>query len=314
MKKAIVVLLSLCLLLACLPGFAAQEQAPFRVGALKGPTAMGLVKLMADQEGKTDYDFTLAASPDALLPALTRGELDAACVPVNLAAILYKNTKGALQVSNINTLGVLYIVERGDTVKTIKDLSGRKVYASGKASTPEYVLTHLLNKAGVADADIQWKAEHSEALAALMADPEALAMLPQPFVSVAQGKAPDLNIAVDLNQAWQELTGQSLITGVTVIRKEVIENQPERVEKFLSDYAASMEWVQANHHEAALLIEKQEILAAGPAEKALPYCGLAFVRGEDMHKELTAFYQVLFDQNPASVGGTLPDDAFYFLQ
>lgn len=309
MKRAFALALILCLLLlVSLPSLASQDS--FRVGALKGPTAMGLVKLMEDQEGKTDYAFTLAASPDALLPALTRGELDAACVPVNLAAILYKNTKGALQVSNINTLGVLYIVQRGDGVQSIKDLSGRTVYASGKASTPEYVLTHLLQQAGVTDADIQWKAEHSEALAALMADQEGLALLPQPFVAVAQGKSPDLVIAVDLNQAWQELTGQTLITGVTVIRKDALQN---KAAQFLKDYQASLSWVTGHHEEAAQLIEKQGILAAGPAQKALPYCGLAFVEGSEMKQALAAFYQVLFAQNPASVGGEIPDDAFYFL-
>lgn len=312
MKKFAALLLALLLTLSLLTALA-EAPAPLRVGALKGPTAMGLVKMMKDDEGTDNYVFTLAASPDALVPTLVRGELDLACLPVNLAAILYANTKGAVQVVNINTLGVLYILERGDSVQSLANLSGRTIYASGKASTPEYALSHLLKEAGVADVNMEWKAEHAEALAALMADENGLALLPQPFVTVAQGKSPDIRVALDLNQAWADQFGSALITGVTVARREVLEAQPEAIARFLTDYEASIHYVNDNVAEAAALIGEFDIFNAQVAEKALPFCNIAFVKGMEMQAMLMPFYQMLFDQDAATTGGSLPDEGFYHL-
>ncbi|NLX82537.1 MAG: ABC transporter substrate-binding protein [Clostridiales bacterium] len=312
MKKLTSILLASLLILSVLSGLAEAPPPPLRVGALKGPTAMGLVKLMKDDEGKNGYAFTLAASPDALVPELVRGNLDLACVPVNLAAILYANTKGAIQVVNINTKGVLYIVERGETVKSLADLKGRTIYASGKASTPEYALNHLLSEAGV-EANLEWKAEHAEALAALMADEKGLALLPQPFVTVAQSKSQDIRMALDLNAQWKEQFDSELITGVTVARKEVIKQDAERLANFLTDYEASITYVNENVPEAAALIGEFDIFNAQVAEKALPHCSIAFVKGEEMKALLVPFYQMLFEQNPQATGGSLPDDGFYYL-
>ena len=310
MKKTAAILLALLLCLSLLPGLA-EAPAALRVGALKGPTAMGLVKMMKDDEGSDHYAFTLAASPDALVPALVRGELDLACLPVNLAAILYANTKGAVKVININTLGVLYILERGDSVQSLADLKGRTIYASGKASTPEYALNHLLKEAGVADVTMEWKAEHAEALAALLADEKGLALLPQPFVTVAQGKSPDIRVALDLNKEWEDQFGTALITGVTVARTEVIAQQAGRIAQFMTDYDASISYVNENVAEAAALIGEYDIFNPQVAQKALPHCNIRFVMGQEMQDLLIPFYQMLFDQDPATTGGSLPDAGFY---
>lgn len=309
MKRTAALLLALALMMAGLVAMA--ETQPVRVAALKGPTAMGLVKLMADEKDQDNYAFTLAASPDVLVPALAKGEVDLACLPVNLAAILYQNTKGAIKVTNINTLGVIYILEKGEGVKALSDLASRKVYASGKASTPEYALTYLLEKAGVKDVQVDWKAEHSEALAAFLQDPEGLAMLPQPFVTVAQTKNDRIKIALDLTREWEAVTGETMVTGVTVARQDFLEKNPEALDKFLKDYEASVSYVNANVKEAAALIGEYGIVDAAVAEKALPYCNITFIKGDAMEKALVPFYQMLFDQNPKSVGGQMPDEAFY---
>jgi NitT/TauT family transport system substrate-binding protein len=309
MKRLLAFLLAALLLTA---GAAAQAT-PLRVGALKGPTAMGLVKLMADSEGGDDYAFSLYASPDALLPELMKGQLDLACIPVSLAAVLYRNTKGALKAVGINILGVLYVLENGETVNSLQDLAGRRLYASGKASTPEYVLSHLLQQAGVEGVEVVWKAEHAEALAALLVDPEGLAMLPQPFVTLALAKNPALRVALDLNRAWEDLGRGRLITGVTVARGEVLDARREDVRRFLDAYAASAAFANGNVKEAAALVGRYGILDAGPAEKALPFCGITLVTGDEMKAELETFYAMLFAQNPDAVGGAAPDDAFYFV-
>ena len=233
MKKLISLALALVLMLsACALADAVN------VAALNGPTGMGMVKLMKDEENGEKYTFTLAGAPDMIAPRLVKGELDIACVPANLASVLYNNTNGKLAVLAVNTLGVLYIVERGETVNTIADLKGRTVYAAGQGSTPEYALRFLLTQNGIdpdKDVDIRWKSEHAECLTALIGDASGLAMLPQPFVTVAQTKKDDIRIAVDMTEEWESLeTDSRMVTGVVVARKAWLQENPEAADAFLS--------------------------------------------------------------------------------
>ena len=225
---------------------ALAETAPVRVGALKGPTAMGMVQMMADKADA--YDFTLAAAPDEIVPLLVKGELDIAAVPANLGSVLYNNTQGGVKALAINTLGVLYIVERGDTVHSVADLKGRTLVTAGKGSTPEYALNYILRGNGIdpeADLTIEFKSEHAECLAAMLQDESVVAMLPQPFATVAQAKAEDMRVALDLTKEWDALqegaeAPSAMITGIAVARAAFVEENPEAVARFLADYAESV--------------------------------------------------------------------------
>lgn len=301
----------------------AEDPVTVRVAALKGPTGMGMVRLegtYTDAQGQETerYEQTIAASADEITPALIGPEptLDLACVPANLASVLYNKTEGQVQVLAVNTLGVLYIVENGNAVQSLADLKGKTIVAAGKGSTPEYALRYLLQENGVdpdVDVVIDWKNEHSECVAALASGAATIALLPQPFVTVAQGKLTDLRVALDLTKEWDALdNGSGLLTGVVVARKAFVEEHPGAVEAFLSDYAASVDWVNANTAEAAQLIGEAGIVDAAVAEKALPYCNIVCITGSDMKDKLSGYLSVLNDQNPKSVGGTLPNDDFYY--
>jgi len=317
MKKLLCLLIALVLLISAIPALAAS---PVRVAALKGPTAMGMVQMMRD--GGESYEFTLAASADEVTPKLVKGELDIAAVPANLASVLFNNTDGAVRVLAINTLGVLYIVERGDTVQSVEDLRGKTIYTAGKGSTPEYALNYILSAGGIdpaGDVTIEFKSEHAECLAALLNDPEAVAMLPQPFATVAQTKAPDMRIALDLTKEWDALQAgaenpSAMITGVAVARADFIDENPDAVAAFLTDYKASVGFTLENTAEAAQLIGEYGIFEAAPAEKALPYCNITFIAGEEMRTLLSGYLAELHAQDPASVGGALPAEDFYFAE
>ncbi len=341
MKKNLKHLLALCLALALVFSLAAcgqkadesdaqddqqtgQEEftpASYSIAALKGPTAMGLVKLMKDSEsGETtgnEYTFTLAGSADEVTPALIKGELDMACVPANLAAVLYGKTEGAVEVLAVNTLGVLYIVENGESVQSVADLKGQTIVAAGKGSTPEYALRYLLSENGIDpdnDVTIDWKSEHSECVAALASGQATIALLPQPFVTVAQSKIEGLRMALDLTKEWDALdNGSSLITGVIVARREVVEENPAAANEFLKEYAASVDYVNANTADAAALIGEYGIVDAAVAEKALPYCNIVCLTGEEMQQKLSGYLQVLADANADSVGGAMPEADFYYI-
>ena len=305
---------------------ASGEETAVNVMALKGPTAMGMVQLMDNAEAGpvngNSYTFTIAASADEVTPKLVQGEADIAAVPANLASVLYNNTEGQVQVLAINTLGVLYIVENGDSVQTVSDLAGKTIYASGKGSTPEYALNYILSENGIdpeADVTIEWKSEHSECVAALASDEDGIAMLPQPFVTTAQTQNENLRIALDLTEEWDALqadaeTPSALLTGVVVVRTTFAEEHPEAVNAFLDSYRESVDYVNANVTDAAALIEKYDIVTAAVAEKALPYCNITFIEGSEMQEKLSGYLNVLYEQNPTSVGGALPADDFYYIR
>lgn len=290
------------------------------VAALRGPTSMGLVKLMEESEnGLTDnsYSFTLEGAPDAIVPLLVKGDIDAAAIPGNLASVLYNNTKGQIEVIAINTLGVLYIVENGDSIQSVDDLRGRTIYSAGKGSTPEYALQYILSSNGLEvgkDVFIEWKSEHAECVAALKADKNGCAMLPQPFAATAMMQDGNIRIALDLNDLWEEQVGSVLITGVTVVRKDFASENPETLQAFMEDYASSVEYVQCDVPGAAALIGKYGIVPEKAALAALPYCRISFITGEEMKEALSEYLSILYDANPKSVGGALPDDGFYYTE
>ena len=300
------------------------EPVEVNVTALKGPTAMGMVSLMDDVDnGKVDsenYKFTIAASIDEVTPAISQGETDIAAVPANVASVLYNKLEGGVQVLAVNTLGVLYIVENGDTVQSAADLKGKTIYASGKGATPEYALNYILQQNGLdpaADVTIEWKSEHSECVAALAQDPSGIAMLPQPFVTTAQMKNPDLRVALDLTEEWDKVQEDAqepgaLLTGVVVVRTEFAKENPEAVSDFLERYRASVDFVNENVDEAAQLVGQYDIVTAEVAQTAIPECNIVCITGDEMQEKLSGYLSVLNDQNPEAVGGKLPDDDFYY--
>ena len=300
------------------------EPVEVNVTALKGPTAMGMVSLMDDVDnGKVDsenYKFTIAASIDEVTPAISQGETDIAAVPANVASVLYNKLEGGVQVLAVNTLGVLYIVENGDTVQSAADLKGKTIYASGKGATPEYALNYILQQNGLdpaADVTIEWKSEHSECVAALAQDPSGIAMLPQPFVTTAQMKNPDLRVALDLTEEWDKVQEDAqepgaLLTGVVVVRTEFAKENPEAVSDFLERYKASVDFVNENVDEAAQLVGQYDIVTAEVAQTAIPECNIVCITGDEMQEKLSGYLSALNDQNPEAVGGKLPDDEFSY--
>ncbi len=290
-------------------------EATLRIAGLKGPTTMGLVNLMAD-EVASSYDFTMYGAADEIVPLLVKGDLDAAAVPANLAATLYNKTNGAVEVACINTLGVLYIVENGETVNSVADLKGQTIVTTGKGATPEYVLRYVLSENGVdpdSDVTIEYCSEATEALSKVQAGEATIAMLPQPFVTSALSQVEGLRVALDMNEEWQKVAGSKLVTGVLVVRKDAVENDPEAFASFMEGYAASVEAANSDLEGTAALCEQYGVVAkAALAQKALPQCNIVFETGDEMKADLETYFNVLYAADPTSVGGTLPADDFYY--
>lgn len=294
-----------------------------RVLAMKGPTAMGMVSLMEEaKKGVMDgnaYIFDDLATIDVVVAKLAKGEVDIAAIPANLSSVLFNNTKGALKVLAINTLGVLYIMESGDSITSIEDLAGKTIFSTGKGASPEYALKYLLNAYGIKDVTIEWKSETVECVAALAQKPNSIAVLPQPFATAAMMKDPSIRTALDMTQLWEDIQEtqpfpSTMMTGVVVAQSSFIAEQPEAVSQFLDHYASSVAYVQANHGEAARLIGDLGIVPTPVALKALPFSNITYIDGAEMKTKLSGYLKVLYDQNPKSVGGALPTDEFYFIR
>lgn len=307
--------------------------APLRIAGLRGPTTMGLVNLLADAEPGAEentyvatadgatYDFRLEGAADAIVPLLVQGRLDAAAIPANLAATLYQKTGGAVQAACVNTLGVLYMVELGSNIQSVADLKGATILSTGAGTTPEYVLRYVLAQNGIDpdnDVTIEYLSEAAE-VAARLTEPTTssgtiVAMLPQPYVtSVLAQSDGGVRVALDMTEEWGKVADGKLVTGVLVARTAAIEANPERFEQFLASYAASVAAAGSDLEGTAALCEQFGIVGkAALAQKALPACNIVFETGEEMKTDLSGYLQVLYDADPASVGGAMPDDAFYY--
>ena len=291
-----------------------------RVAGLKGPTTMGLVNLLsmeADGTAAMDYDLQLYGAADEIVPLLMKGELDMAAIPANLAATLYQKTEGGIQAVAVNTLGVLYVVEKGgDTVQPMADLKGRTILSTGKGTTPEYVLRYLLTQNGIdpdKDVTIEYYSEATEVTAQMTNTEDAIAVLPQPYVTAAGLQDETLRVALDLTEEWNKVCDTQLITGVTVVRKEYAEEHPDVVAAFLTDYAKSVDAANTDLEGTAALCEEQGVVAkAAIAKKALPECNIVCLTGDELKTNASAYLQVLFDADPKAVGGAMPGDDFYW--
>ena len=310
MTTAAVMLFSLAAFAACSKK---QDDTEIRIAALKGPTGMGMVKL-ADKQNYPNYTVSIEASPDALNPRIISGEVDVAAVPVNLASVLYNKLDGDISVLAVSTLGVLYVVEAGSEVNSLADLAGKTVYATGQGATPEYILNYLLDKNGVAGSvEVNYVGEHA-ALATMLADGSAeIGMLPEPNVTSTLAGNDNLRIALNLTEEWNKVCSTELVQGVVIARKSFVNEHPEAIEQFLREYEKSSAFVNENIDEAAKLIVDAGILGnVEIAKKAIPNCNISFSKGEAMHKAVEGMLTVLFEANPKSIGGKLPDKDFYY--
>ena len=317
LMKRIVTMITAAVMLFSLAAFAAcskkQDDTEIRIAALKGPTGMGMVKL-ADKQNYPNYTVSIEASPDALNPRIISGEVDVAAVPVNLASVLYNKLDGDISVLAVSTLGVLYVVEAGSEVNSVADLAGKTVYATGQGATPEYILNYLLDKNGVAGSvEVNYVGEHA-ALATMLADGSAeIGMLPEPNVTSTLAGNDNLRIALNLTEEWNKVCSTELVQGVVIARKSFVNEHPEAIEQFLREYEKSSAFVNENIDEAAKLIVDVGILGnVEIAKKAIPNCNISFSKGEAMHKAVEGMLAVLFEANPKSIRGKLPDKDFYY--
>lgn len=288
-----------------------------RVGSLKGPTTIGIVNLMdkaskGETEGK--YEFTMSAAADEIAAKVVSGDLDIALVPSNLAAVLYNKVEGGVTAIDINTMGVLYCVTGDTSISSIKDLSDKTIVMTGQGTTPEYSVRYLLEQNGVTGFEIDFKSEPTEVAALLADDPSRIAILPQPFVTVACAQNEAVATVFSLEDEWQSVTdGLGIVTGVTIVRNDFLKEHGDAVKTFIKEHGESVQAANSDIDTTAALVVANEIVGAEPvAKKAIPNCNIVCLTGDKLESNLSAYLEVLYTAEPKSVGGQLPGEDFYF--
>lgn len=310
MKKYKIIFITFAILLSLvLTSCNKDENSKPNIATLKGPTGMGMVKLMQDPS----YDIALFENPDELVGKILNKEIDIACVPSNLASILYQKSNKNIQLIAVNTLGVISIVENGNSIKTFEDLNNKTLISTQKGSLPELILNHLCKKNNNININIQNQSNHSDVLTLLASSKANLGVLPEPFVTTLLSKNPNFHIAIDLNKEWIEKENHPLMMGSIIVNKEFAAKNPKILEKFILDYKNSVEFVNKKPELASKWIEKFKILPnANIAKKAIKPSNIVFITSNDAKDDLNYLYKVLYDLNPKTIGGSLPDEDFYY--
>lgn len=287
------------------------------VGILKGPTGMGTAYLMeenATDKSKLDYNFTLDSDPNTMTAKMINGELDIASVPSNVASVLYNKTEGKVQILAVNTLGVLYLCQKGDSIKSFSDLKGKNIVAAGQGTTVEYVFNYILSENGLStsDVNITYVSEHAQALTEAVSGKYDLVLIPEPFVTQLTKQNADFSVALDITEEWDKVADTSLPMGCVVVNTDFAKNNPDTITSFLNEYKVSVDYTNKEIDSAADLCEKYDIVKAAAAKSAIPNSNIVLVTGVEMKKSISAYYEILFGFNAASLGGAIPTDDFYY--
>lgn len=292
-----------------------EREVKTKIAALNGPTGLGLAEIKADRSYA--YDVEYYSDPQEVGPLLIKGEVDIAALPLNMAANLYKKTDGKIKMLAINTLGVLHVLSKDDSIKSVADLKGKTVYSSGQGATPEYIVNYILRKNGLEpgkDVTIEYKTAHNELATLAVEGSVDICILPEPFASKVLAKNESYKRVLDLTAEWGKVSSAKLAQGCLVARADYIEQNPEIIKEFMSFYEASVNFVNNENNAGAVFLAKNGYFDTPQlAADTIPNCNIVFITGEEMKKTATENFAVLFEANPASVGGEIPADALYYL-
>ena len=318
----------LCLLLAVLVAApAAAARLPKLV--LAGPPAAVSFPLvrMADAgllgDVAEQVEFVLWRDPDQLRLLALEGRAHVLAMPTNVAANLY-NKRVPLQLLNVSTWGILWLVSRDPEIRTLADLKGRELAVPFRADMPDIILGLLAKGQGIdlrEDLTLRYVASPMDAMQLLIMRQVDHALLAEPAVSMALRKtksfpvsvvAPDLHRALDLQEAW----GKTFATAARLPQAGIVvmgeAREPALAGRLAAAYAEALAWCQAHTVECGAAVARRvPMMMAEAVADSIPGSRLEAVSAQDARAELEAFLGKLLDKSPGLVGGRLPDEGFY---
>lgn len=294
-----------------------EPASKLRVGVLSGVTGLAMLQMVSEQM-KFDFpvSYEIFRSPEPVVGKLVTGEIDIAGLPTNTAAILYNKGVG-LGLTSVIGWGVMYVVGRDAKVKLWKDLKGKEVYVASKGAVSDLLFQYLCLKNGLKpdqDLKIQYVANAAELAQLVGAGKVDFAAIPEPWVSAALDKNPDLKVLLDYQREWQRVEKLDATYPQTcmVIRRETAQTYPDEVKQFEAQIRKGIEWVNAGAEITGLMAEKYLQIPAAVLPKALNRLNLKYVDSRKASTDVDRFLQRLFSVAPEAVGGKIPDAKFYF--
>lgn len=297
-----------------------ENDVAIRIGVLRGPNGMGMSYLMEENSldaYETSYQISFLASADKLATRFTRGDLEFATLPTTVAANLYKETNGEIQLLGVNMLGGFYLVENGTSIQTISDLKNLELSSSSRPATAQYVLEHLLEANAIEENEqpkVNYVVDNLKLSSAIVSGEIDIAMLPEPFLSTLLQRNKGLRVALDLSEEWQDVYGDSILPmGCLVVNKEFALKNPESIARFIQHYKTSVEYVNKNQKEAGLLIEKHKLLNnARQATNSIDRSQITWIDASEVQEDVLKYLEIFLESDKNIIGGEVPDEEFFY--
>jgi NitT/TauT family transport system substrate-binding protein len=302
-----------------LAGFLAAQNSlsNLTIYAIKGPSGVGMIRLFENPPRATGFDIKMEALAQADLMAakFIAGEAKVGILPPNVAAKIASSGK-ALQVAAVTGTGMLSLLSSDPAVKRIEDLRGKTVEVAGQGATPDYVFRKILLAKGMnpdRDLKLGYSLAYPEIAQSLIAGRVSLALLPEPFATMARTGKPGLTVVGDIQEEWSKTGGAgNYPMTVLVVDADFAAAQPGLIRLILNALKDSVEWVRANPAAAGALVEKHDLgLRAPVVAAAVPRSNYVFIPAQEARPSLEALYRAFLEFSPVSIGGALPKDSFY---
>ena len=269
-------------------------------------------------------EFVPWRDPDQLRVMALDGRADVLAMPTNVAANLY-NRGAKLQLINVSTWGVLWLVSRDPTLKTLADLRGKELAMPFRGDMPDIVLQLLAEQQGMdvrKDLQLRYVASPVDAMQLLVMRRVAHALLAEPAASMALRKtgsfplsvvAPELHRSVDLQQEWGRVFArEARIPQAGIAVMGALRDRPALVARIAAEYARSLKWCKENADACGKAVAARiDMLSPEAVADSIAVSQLEAVPIADARAELEFMFGHLVAKNPALVGGKLPDEGFY---
>ncbi len=269
-------------------------------------------------------EFKVWKNPDQMRALVLSGDVDFIATPTNVAANLY-NRGADIRLLNVSIWGVLWMVSRDNSLKTLADFKDKEIAMPFRGDMPDIIFSKLAKESGLdpkKDFKLRYVSNPLDAMQLLILRRVDHALLAEPAVSMALRKtqsypmkiiAPDLYRSVDLQKEWGRLLKRKSSipqAGMALINKKL---DKHIIQRFIEEYEKATNWCLEYPDEAGKIVaEHIELLTPEAVSDSIKVSQFKHVSANDARVELDYFFNILLESTPAVIGGKLPDDGFFY--
>ncbi|MDR1200678.1 MAG: ABC transporter substrate-binding protein [Tannerellaceae bacterium] len=292
-------LLSVVLFCNCHPE--KKDNQIINVSVLRGPTAIAFAQWMENPpviEGRKIV-IRIVDTPDLMQAILIRQRTDIAVLPMVNAANLYNKGIHYL-LAGCPIWGTLYMVEKADIHP-----DDHSLYIFGAGANPDIITRYYLEQKGLTYAFDYSFSSAREIMQALYMGKAARAVLGEPFLSTALQRDSTLHIIADLNNPANTSSG---FAQTAVLYAPSLKEYRNQLDSLLS---LSCRFANEHPQEVIRVLESKNVFPAGTlTSESIKRCQINYLTVDRAKESIRSFLQVMYNYEPKSTGGKLPDDGF----